>query len=121
MGEDGTCGCKRESTLLGPQCVSGEGDTVFSRLSHHLLSEPFFLPLFSSLLILVTRGLHGEFLSLTFLLASALGEACHVLWLMGRQDGEGKIYQTIEPCRSFTQILPPSLTSFASTRKLLSR
>lgn len=63
------------------------GDAVFSQISHHLLSAPFFLTVFTSLLILVTRGLHREFLSLTILLASALGEACHVLWLMGRQKG----------------------------------
>lgn len=25
LGEDGTSGCKRGTTLLGPQCVSGEG------------------------------------------------------------------------------------------------
>lgn len=63
------------------------GDAVFSQISHHLLSAPFFLTEFTSLLILVTRDLHREFLSLTVLLASALGEACHVLWLMGRQKG----------------------------------
>lgn len=76
------------------------GDAVFSQISHHLLSVPFFLTVFTSLLILVTRGLHREFLSLTILLASALGEACHVLWLMGRQEGQGEMDQTVEPCRS---------------------
>lgn len=95
-----TCGCKRETTLLGPQCVYGvEGMLDFSGISHDLPSGPFFL-IFSSLLILVTRGLHREFLSLPFLLASALGKACHVLWFTRRWDGHGKVYHTIEPCRS---------------------
>lgn len=58
----------------------------FSGISHDLLLEPFFI-IFSALLILVTRGLHWEFLSVPFLLASALGKACYVLWFMRRWDG----------------------------------
>lgn len=58
----------------------------FSGISHDLRLEPFFI-IFSALLILVTRGLHWEFLSVPFLLASALGKACHVLWFMRRWDG----------------------------------
>lgn len=103
VGGSRTCDCKRETTLPGPQWVYGvEGMLDFSGISHDLLSEPFFL-LFSSLLTLVTSGLYREFLSLPFLLASALGEACcllYVLWFMRRWDGHGKVYQATEPCRS---------------------
>lgn len=49
-------------------------------IQFQILSQVFFI------VVPAARVSHGKFLSLAFLQASALGEACHALWLTGRQD-----------------------------------